>query len=77
MRFRTCQRAAVLLLILTALQSGTTALADGKGPGGQGAPRGQAARVDPLAPFSQGASALAGMAAPFVNAASDVMFPRR
>ncbi|MDI3405568.1 hypothetical protein [Streptomyces cavernicola] len=75
MRFRTCQRAAVLLLIVASLQSGATALADGKGPGGQGASK--TAPVDPLAPFSQGASALAGMAAPFVNAASDAMFPRR
>ncbi|MGW7065431.1 hypothetical protein ACWGII_04305 [Streptomyces sp. NPDC054855] len=68
---RVYQRAVVVLLVLTALQGGASATADGQKPGGK------SASVDPLKPFSQGASALAGMAAPFVNAASDVMFPRR
>jgi hypothetical protein len=77
MRFRTFQRTAALLVIL-ALPSGATAVADTKDPHPQGSSHQPApAATDPLAPFSQGASALAGMAAPFVNAASDVMFPRR
>jgi hypothetical protein len=79
MRFRTFQRAAVLLVLL-ALPSSATAVADTKDPHPQGSSHQSApapAPADPLAPFSQGASALAGMAAPFVNAASDVMFPRR
>ncbi|MEV0640994.1 hypothetical protein AB0I77_39960 [Streptomyces sp. NPDC050619] len=76
MRIRTCQRAAVLLMVLTALQSGTSALADGRDSRGQGDPHTQSASIDPLTPFAQGASALAGMAAPFVDAADAVMFPR-
>jgi hypothetical protein len=77
MRFRTFQRAAVLLVALAALQTGASAHADGKDPHGQTSRPGKSGSVDPLAPFSQGASALASMAAPYVNAASDVMFPRR
>jgi hypothetical protein len=80
MRSRTQHRAAVLLLTLTliALQDGACALADGRKPGGPsapGAPGGQSGSIDPLAPFAQGAAALAGMAAPFVNAAGDAFFP--
>ncbi|MFI0242195.1 hypothetical protein [Streptomyces sp. NPDC016845] len=76
MRIRTLQRAAVLLVALVAVQGGASALADGKSPKPPAGPTVQSGRVDPLAPFSQSASALAKVAAPFVNAASDVMFPR-
>ncbi|MEU2930187.1 hypothetical protein AB0D42_32420 [Streptomyces sp. NPDC048304] len=85
MRSRThsCRRAAVLLLVLLAAQNGAVALADGKGPNtphGPSAPApARSGSVNPLAPFQQGAQALAGMAAPFFDAAStmsDTVFPR-
>ncbi|MGW7082618.1 hypothetical protein ACWGH2_03840 [Streptomyces sp. NPDC054871] len=70
MRSRTFQRAVVLLVAVAALQGGASAVAADPKPGGK------SASVDPLKPLAQGASAFASMAAPFVNAASDVMFPR-
>lgn len=74
MRSRTLQRAVVLLVAVATLSGGTSAVADGHKPHGK--PSGKSASVDPLKPLAQGASAFASMAAPFVNAASDVMFPR-
>ncbi|MEV0252863.1 hypothetical protein AB0H82_01090 [Streptomyces sp. NPDC050732] len=71
MRSRTYPRAAVLLVTLLALQGGATAVADGRKPP---APP---AQVNPLAPFERGASAFVNMAAPFVDAASQAMFPRK
>ncbi|MEU8956009.1 hypothetical protein AB0C93_17090 [Streptomyces sp. NPDC048518] len=76
MRSRTCTRAAVLLVALLAVQGGASAVADGgKPPAPRPAP--QPAAANPLAPFEKGAAAFVGMAAPFVDAASDAMFPRR
>ncbi|MFK4064811.1 hypothetical protein [Streptomyces sp. NPDC029674] len=72
MRFRTYHRAAVLLVALLALQGGATAVADGHKP-----PAPKSSTVNPLAPFEQGASAFVNMAAPFVDAASQAMFPRK
>ncbi|BCL26684.1 hypothetical protein [Streptomyces aurantiacus] len=77
MRLRTCLRATVLLMVLGALQSGPSAVADGKGGPPRSGPPAQSASIDPLAPFSQSASALFGMAAPFVDSASTMMFPPR
>jgi len=76
MRSRTCQRTVVLLAVLLSVQGGASALADGKDPRPQPAPPGQSGTVDPLSPFAQGAATFAEMASPFVNAASDVMFPQ-
>ncbi|MFJ2264055.1 hypothetical protein ACIOKD_38205 [Streptomyces sp. NPDC087844] len=76
MRFRTCRRAAVLLVVLATLQGGASAVADGEGGRPQGDPPAHSASIDPLTPFAQGASALMGMAAPFVDAASQAMFPQ-
>ncbi|GAA3101805.1 hypothetical protein ACFQ0X_08435 [Streptomyces rectiviolaceus] len=70
MRSRTFQRAVVLLVVVAALQGGASAMADEHKPSGKSAP------TNPLQPFAQGASAFVSMAAPFVNAASDTVFPR-
>jgi hypothetical protein len=82
MRLHTCRRALVLLTVLFAVQGGATALADTHDPRPRPAPhapsdpRGQSGSIDPLTPFAQGAASFAQMTAPFVNAASDVFFPR-
>ncbi|MEU2559583.1 hypothetical protein ABZ626_09650 [Streptomyces longispororuber] len=46
------------------------------GPHTPPGPPGRSGSIDPLSPFTQGASTFARMAAPFTNAASEVMFPR-
>jgi hypothetical protein len=53
-------------------QGGTSALAAEPGGGGGGSRSGA---IDPITPFAQGASALAGMAQPFYNAFSQAMSP--
>ncbi|MER7403146.1 hypothetical protein ABT373_11825 [Streptomyces sp. NPDC000070] len=73
MRSRLLSRAAVLLLALVVLQGGSSALAAEPGGGGGGASRSGA--IDPITPFAQGASALAGMAQPFYNAFSQAVSP--
>ncbi|MFI8166907.1 hypothetical protein ACIGAN_11155 [Streptomyces sp. NPDC085931] len=70
MRTRLLSRAAVLLLALVALQGGSPALA-GEGGGGDS----RSGSIDPLTPFAQGASALAGMAQPFYTAFSRAVSP--
>jgi hypothetical protein len=57
---------------LLAPQGGTSALAAEPGGGGGGSRSGA---IDPITPFAQGASALAGMAQPFYNAFSQAMSP--
>ncbi|CAL9502227.1 hypothetical protein [Streptomyces sp. NPDC015242] len=74
MRTRLLPRAAVLLLVLVALQGGAPALAAEGGGGGGG---GRSGSIDPLTPFAQGASALAGMAQPFYTAFSQAVSPPR
>ncbi|CAL9339922.1 hypothetical protein [Streptomyces sp. enrichment culture] len=81
MRLSTYRRAAVLLTVLLAVQGGASAVADTKDPRPRPAapsdPRGgHSGSIDPLTPFAQGAARFAQMTAPFVNAASDVFFPR-
>ncbi|MFI7014265.1 hypothetical protein [Streptomyces sp. NPDC050164] len=73
MRSRLLSRAAALLVALVILQGGSSALAaePGGGRGGGGGSRSGA--IDPITPFSQGASALAGMAQPFYNAFSQAV----
>ncbi|MGW0423319.1 hypothetical protein [Streptomyces sp. NPDC003015] len=71
MRSRTRLGATVLLVALVTLQGAAPALADGRQPNTP------SASIDPFTPFAQGASTLVDMAAPFVNAASDTVFPRR
>ncbi|WP_338780899.1 hypothetical protein [Streptomyces sp. DG1A-41] len=67
-------RAAVLLVALVVLQGGSSALAAEPGGGG-GSSRSRA--IDPITPFAQSASTLAGMAQPFHNAFSRAVPPRR
>ncbi|MFE6197279.1 hypothetical protein [Streptomyces sp. NPDC057838] len=74
MRTRLLPRAAVLLLVLVALQGAAPALAAEGGGGGGG---GRSGSIDPLTPFAQGASALAGMAQPFYTAFSQAVSPPR
>jgi hypothetical protein len=73
MRSRLLFRAAVPLLALVVLQGGSPALAAEPGGGGGGGSRSGA--IDPITPFAQGASALAGMAQPFYNAFSQAVSP--
>ncbi|MFJ8079041.1 hypothetical protein ACIQ6Y_00235 [Streptomyces sp. NPDC096205] len=79
---RTCRRAVVLLTVVLAVQGGSSALADTKDPRPRPAPQapsrphGQSGSINPLTPFAQGAAQFAEMTAPFVNAASDMIFPR-
>ncbi|GGX16132.1 hypothetical protein [Streptomyces lomondensis] len=73
MRSRLLSRAAVLLVALVVLQAGSPAQA-AEGGGGGGSRSGS---IDPLTPFAQGASALAGMAQPFYNAFSQTVSPPR
>jgi hypothetical protein len=73
MRSRLLSRAAVPLVALVVLQGGSSALAAEPGGGGGGGSRSGA--IDPITPFAQGASALAGMAQPFYNAFSQAVSP--
>ncbi|MGI5368876.1 hypothetical protein C9J60_18610 [Streptomyces sp. A244] len=73
MRFRLLSRAAALLVALVVLQGGSSALAaDGGGGGGGG---GRTGGIDPITPFAQGASVLAGMAQPFYDAFTQAVSP--
>ncbi|MGA5140916.1 hypothetical protein [Streptomyces azureus] len=74
MRSRPLSRAADLLVALVVLQGGTSALAAEPGGGGGGGD-GRSEAIDPITPFTQGASALAGMAQPFYNAFSQAVSP--
>lgn len=76
MRSRLLSRAAVLLVALVVLQGGSSALAAEPGGGGGGGGS-RSGAIDPITPFAQGASALAGMAQPFYNAFSQAVSPPR
>ncbi|MEU0199013.1 MULTISPECIES: hypothetical protein [unclassified Streptomyces] len=69
MRSRLLSRAAALLVALVVLQGGSSAVA-AEGGGGS-----RSGSIDPLTPFAQGASALAGMAQPFYSAFSQAVSP--
>jgi hypothetical protein len=71
MRTRVLSRAAAVLLALAALQGGSPALAAGEGGGGGS----RSGSIDPITPFAQGASALAGMAQPFYTAFTQAVSP--
>ncbi|PNG17377.1 hypothetical protein [Streptomyces cahuitamycinicus] len=71
MRLRLISRAAALLVALVVLQGGSSALAaEGGGGGGDNGPTGA---IDPITPFAQGASVLAGTAQPFYDAFSQAV----
>ncbi|MDG9710238.1 hypothetical protein [Streptomyces sp. DH10] len=75
MRSRPLSRAAVVLLALVVLQGGSSALAAEPGGGGGGGGGSRSGAIDPITPFAQGASALAGMAQPFYDAFSQAVSP--
>ncbi|MFF7872156.1 hypothetical protein ACFZCT_37800 [Streptomyces qaidamensis] len=76
MRFRLLSRAAALLVALVVLQGGSSALAaEGGGGSGGGGGGGRSGAIDPITPFAQGASMLAGMAQPFYDAFSQAVSP--
>jgi hypothetical protein len=71
MRSGLLSRAAALLVALVVLQGGSSALAAEGGGGGGG----RSGAIDPITPFAQGASMLAGMAQPFYDAFSQAVSP--
>ncbi|MFF6913429.1 hypothetical protein [Streptomyces sp. NPDC012466] len=73
MRSGLLSRAAALLVALVVLQGGSSALAAEGGGGGGGG--GRSGAIDPITPFAQGASMLAGMAQPFYDAFSQAVSP--
>ncbi|MEU3931218.1 hypothetical protein AB0E85_04060 [Streptomyces sp. NPDC029044] len=75
MRLRLLSRAAALLVALVVLQGGSSALAAEGGGGSGGGGGGRSGAIDPITPFAQGASVLAGMAQPFYEAFSQAVSP--
>ncbi|MDQ1017993.1 hypothetical protein [Streptomyces afghaniensis] len=66
----------MLLVALVVLQGGSSALAAERGgEGGSGGGGGRSGAIDPITPFAQGASALAGMAHPFYEAFGQTVAP--